>query len=53
MAKKGNIYCMGIQCAVKNQCSKYIDGIGATVYDGTNDKYIRKCTNQKHYIRKQ
>ena len=48
--KKGNVYCMGIQCPVKHQCLRYTKGTGATMRDGTLDKYIRKCTNQKRFI---
>jgi len=41
---------MGVECSVRNQCLRYTDGIGATMYDGTLDKYIRKCTNQKRFM---
>jgi len=41
---------MGVECSVRNQCLCYTDGIGATIYDGTLDKYIRKCTNQKRFM---
>ena len=50
METKGNVYCMGIQCPVKNQCLRYTSGIGATMRDGTLDKFVRKCTNQKMYM---
>jgi hypothetical protein len=50
MEKKGKTYCMGVECSVRNQCLRYTDGIGATMYDGTLDKYIRKCTNQKRFM---
>ena len=50
METKGNVYCMGIQCPVKNQCLRYTSGIGATMYDGTLDKFVRKCTNQKMFV---
>ena len=50
METKGNVYCMGIQCPVKNQCLRYTSGIGATMYDGTLDKFVRKCTNQKKFV---
>ena len=41
---------MGIQCSVKNQCLRYTSGIGATMCDGTLDKFVRKCTNQKKFL---
>lgn len=44
------IWCMGIECPIKNRCIRYTKGLGATVYDGTLDKYIRKCTNQKRFL---
>ena len=47
---KGNTYCMGIECPVKNRCIRYTRGISATMYDGTLDNFIRKCTNQKNFI---
>lgn len=50
MKTKGNVYCMGIQCPVKNQCLRYTSGIGATMHDGTLDKFVRKCTNQKKFL---
>ena len=50
METKGNVYCMGIECPVKNQCIRYTSGIDATVCDGTLDKFVRKCTNQKKFI---
>lgn len=50
METKGNVYCMGIECPVKNQCIRYTSGIDSTVCDGTLDKFVRKCTNQKKFI---
>lgn len=50
METKGNVYCMGIQCPVKNQCLRYTSGIVATMHDGTLDKFVRKCTNQKKFV---
>lgn len=50
METKGDVYCMGIQCPVKNRCIRYTRGISATVCDGTLDKFVRKCTNQKKFI---
>lgn len=47
---KGNVYCMGIQCSVKNQCLRYTSGVGAAMYDGTLDRFVRKCTNQKKFL---
>ena len=41
---------MGIECPIKNRCIRYTKGLGATVYDGTKDKYMRRCTNQKMYM---
>ena len=46
----GNIYCMGIKCPIKTQCLRYTKGLGATMYDGTKDTYIRNCTNQKKFL---
>ena len=44
------IWCMGIECPIKNRCIRYTKGLGATVYDGTKDRYMRRCTNQKMYM---
>lgn len=46
----GKVYCIGMQCPVKNTCQRYTKGIDATMYDGTTDRYIRRCTNQKKYV---
>lgn len=45
------IYCMGIRCSIKYQCLRYNKGLGATMYDGTTDRFIRGCTNQKLYVK--
>lgn len=50
MNREGNTYCMGIQCSIRNQCLRYTDGLGATLYDGTNDIFVRKCTNQRMFV---
>lgn len=50
MKTKGNVYCMGIQCPIRNRCLRYTRGIGATMYDGTLDKFVRKCINQKMFV---
>ena len=50
MKTKGNIYCMGIKCPIKTQCLRYTKGLGATMYDGTEDKYMRNCTSQKKFV---
>jgi len=41
---------MGVHCSIKNQCLRYTKGLGVTMYDGTNDRFVRKCTNQKMYV---
>jgi len=43
-------YCMGIKCPIKKQCLRYTRGLVATENDGTEDKYMRNCTNQKKYV---
>lgn len=48
---KSNTYCMGIECPVRNSCLRYTSGIDAKINDGTLDKFVRKCTNQKKFIR--
>lgn len=47
---KGYIFCMGVHCSIKNQCLRYTQGLGATMYDGTLDSYVRKCTNQRMFV---
>jgi hypothetical protein len=44
------VFCMGIKCPVKNTCLRYTKGLMATMYDGTEERYIRRCTNQKKYM---
>lgn len=44
------VYCMGHECSVKNTCLRYTSGLGATVYDGCEDRYMRKCTSQRRYM---
>ena len=50
MKMKGNTYCMGIECPVRNRCLRYTSGIDAKINDGTLDKFERKCTNQKKFV---
>ena len=42
-------YCMGIECPVKQQCRRFIDGLEAGISDGTQVRFFRKCTNQKKF----
>ena len=44
------VFCAGIECPVKNTCMRYTKGLGVTMYEGTSDTFIRKCTNQKKYM---
>lgn len=44
------IYCKGIECPVKKTCKRYTNGLGVTMYDGTSDTFIRKCTNLRRYL---
>ena len=44
------IWCMGIECPIKNRCIRYTKGLEVMVYDGTKDRYMRHCTNQKKYV---
>ncbi len=44
------VFCMGIKCPVKKTCLRYTKGVLALMYDGTKDKFIRSCTNQKRYL---
>lgn len=41
---------MGIQCSIRNQCLRYTEGLGATLYDGIKDTFVRKCTNQRLFV---
>ncbi len=50
MNRSSNVYCMGFQCSIRNQCLRYNGGLCATLYDGTKDTFIRKCTNQRLYV---
>ena len=43
-------FCMGVKCPIKKQCLRYTKGLVATESDGTKDKFIRSCTNQKKYL---
>lgn len=45
------IYCMGIRCSIRYQCLRYNKGLLATIQDGTMDKFLRNCTNQKLYLK--
>lgn len=44
------VFCKGIECPVKKTCVRYTKGLVAAMYDGTEDRYIRRCTNQKKYM---
>ena len=44
------VYCMGHECSVKNTCKRYTYGLGVTVFDGCDVKFLRKCTSQKKYM---
>lgn len=44
------VYCKGIGCPVRISCKRYTSGLGVTMYDGTGDTFIRKCTNLKRYV---
>lgn len=46
----GLTYCMGIHCPVKKSCARYTAGLAATVYDGTKDRFIRQCRNEKLFV---
>lgn len=50
MKREGKVYCMGIQCSIRNQCLRYTEGLGATLYDGIKDTFVRKCTNQRLFV---
>ena len=50
MSGKAKIYCMGVHCPVRNSCMRYTAGRGATMYDGTIDRFIRQCRNEKLYV---
>ncbi len=50
MGKDKRIFCKGEQCSVKNTCLRYTRGKGATMYHGSKDIFIRKCTLQKCYL---
>lgn len=43
-------YCMGIKCPIKKQCLRYTKGLVVTEGDGTKDKYVRNCTNQRKFL---
>lgn len=49
LMKNVNVYCMGIQCTIKNQCLRFTKGLGLVIEDGTSVKFLRKCTNQRLY----
>ena len=43
-----DIYCIGSQCSVKNQCRRYTD---ANTVEGVGlERFMRKCTNQKMFV---
>lgn len=44
-------YCMGIECPVKQQCRRFIDGLEAGISDGTQVRFFCKCTNQKKFLK--
>ena len=44
------VFCMGAECPAKNTCIRYTKGLVAKMYDEVQDRFIRKCTNQKKYI---
>ena len=50
MKKSSNIYCLGVCCPIKTTCLRFTNGVKLLVDDGTKDKFIRKCTNQKLFI---
>ena len=43
-------YCMGVECPVKNGCLRYTKGLGATMHEWTDDRFVRRCTNQRLYV---
>lgn len=47
---KRHVYCIGVHCSVRNTCLRYTAGRVADIDDGTHDKFIRSCTNQKKYL---
>lgn len=44
------VFCMGSRCPIKKQCLRYTNGLIATESDGTKDKYVRNCANQKMFL---
>lgn len=44
------VYCIGRQCSVKNQCIRYTHKANARNECETPYRVISKCTNQKLYV---
>lgn len=45
----GKTFCKGEHCPVSRQCLRYTQGLGATIYEGSEDKFINSCTNQRKF----
>ena len=43
--------CKGVHCPIRNQCERYVAGKGATIYEGSDDRFINTCSCQKKFIR--
>lgn len=47
---KDNLFCLGIECPIRSTCLRYSHGLVVMENDGTTDRFIRKCTNQKKFV---
>lgn len=45
----GKTFCKGEHCPVRRQCLRYTQGLGDTIYEGSEDKFINSCTNQRKF----
>lgn len=48
--KNKSLWCIGVECPVKNTCFRYLKGL-VEKQDKSENNFMRKCTNQKKYIR--
>ena len=46
----GRTYCSGEHCPIKNSCTRYTAGLGVAMYDGTEDRFMRQCRNERMFV---
>lgn len=52
MAKTDFTYCKGIHCPNRNQCKRYVNGLGAAEEPDKAHSWIQSCRHAKLFIHK-